>query len=77
MTQQLINDPASRSASSWAARHAALRSRLVSNDDPRVRECLAALAFWRCKRVIDTERGHLVPEYAEALAELLREGVPA
>jgi hypothetical protein len=77
MEQRMTTDPASRSASGWAARHAALKSRQVPEDDPRVIECLAALAFWRCKRVIDTEAAHLVPEHADTLAELLREGVPA
>ena len=43
----------------------------------RFGECLAALAFWRCKRVIDTESPHLVPAHAGVLAELLREGLPA
>ncbi len=68
-----IPTPASRSAASWNGTLAALKSRRVPDDDPRVAECLAALAFWRCRRVIDTEAGHLVPEHAGALADRLRQ----
>jgi hypothetical protein len=74
MEQHTNTDPASRSAASWNGTLAALRSRQVPDDDPRAIECLAALAFWRCKRVIDTEAAHLVPEHAGVLAELLRGG---
>jgi hypothetical protein len=77
MEQHTNSDPASRSAASWSGRLAALRSRHVPDSDPRVAECVAALAFWRCKRVIDTESPHLVPEHAGVLAELLRAEVPA
>ena len=73
----MTTDPASRSAGSWNGTLAALKSRKVPEEDPRVIECREALAFWRCKRVIDAEAGHLVPEHAGVLAELLREGVPA
>lgn len=77
MEQRKNSDPALRSAASWNGTLAALKSRQVPDDDPRVIECLAALAFWRCKRVIDTECPHLVPEHADTLAEVLRKGVPA
>jgi hypothetical protein len=77
MKQRTDADPASRSAASWNGTLAALKSRQVPDDDPRVAECLAALAFWRCKRVIDAEAEHLVPEHAGVLAELLRADVPA
>lgn len=78
MEQRINSDPASRSASSWGARLAALRSRHVTDDDPRAAECLAALAFWRCKRVLDAEAPHLVPEHAGVLAaQMLREAVSA
>ena len=73
----MTTDPASRSAGSWNGRLAALKSRQVPDADPRVIECREALAFWRCKRVIDAEAGHLVPAHAGVLAELLREAVPA
>ena len=66
-------DPASRSPGSWNGRLAALKSRQVPDDDPRVAECLAALAFWRCKRVIDAQAPHLVPEHAGALADQLHQ----
>ncbi|MFA4052530.1 hypothetical protein [Mycobacteroides chelonae] len=65
-------DPASRSASSWSARLAALKSRQVPNDDRRVVECNAALAYWRCRRIIDTERELLDPRHVPALADMLR-----
>jgi len=51
---------------------AALKSRQVPNDDPRVVECNAALAYWRCRRVIDTERALLDPRHVPALADMLR-----
>jgi hypothetical protein len=73
MEQPMTTDPASRTAASWNGTLAALRSRQVPDDDPRVIECLAALAFWRCKRVIDAEAPHLVPEHAGALADQLHQ----
>jgi hypothetical protein len=66
------SDPASRTAGQWASRRAALLSRQVSADDPRVRECDEALAFWRVRRVLDKERTSLAPQHIPALADLLR-----
>ena len=54
-----ITDPASRSASSWSATLAALKSRDVPDDDPRVIEARNALAYHRVHRAIDAERGNL------------------
>jgi len=70
-------DPASRSAPSWAARRAALKSRQVPDDDPRIRECNSALSYWRVRRILDTERDLLDPRHIPALADMLRHDHPA
>ncbi len=70
-------DPASRPAASWQARYAALKSRQVGDTDPRVTECLSALAYWRCRRVIDAERDHLSPQHVPALSDMLKHAHPA
>ncbi len=59
------------SMESWRARLAAFKSRAVPDDDPRVVECHAALAYWRVRKVIDAERASLRPEDADALADEL------
>jgi hypothetical protein len=76
MTTAAVEDagPGSRPAASWQARHAAFKSRGVSDDDPRVRECLEALAYHRVRRVLDAEITHLGPEGWEALARMLEAG---
>ncbi|WP_078325174.1 hypothetical protein [Mycobacteroides salmoniphilum] len=71
ITAAACADPASRPAPSWSARLAALKSRQVPDDDPRVVECNAALAYWRCRRIIDTERDLLDPRHIPALADML------
>lgn len=68
-------DPASRTASGWAARHAALKSRAVPDDDPRVIECREALAYHRVRRSISAEVGRLSRAGADRLAADLREAV--
>jgi hypothetical protein len=75
MTSCITADPASRTPAQWSARLAALKSRAVPDDDPRVAECVAALSYWRCRRVIDAERGSLVPDHLDALVSQLREAV--
>lgn len=74
-----ITDPASRTAASWSARFAALKSRGVTDDDPRAAECVAALSFHRLKRVIDGEvaSGNMTPRFAETITERLREQAAA
>ncbi|AQA05025.1 hypothetical protein BVC93_24405 [Mycobacterium sp. MS1601] len=72
MTASVATDPASRSASSWASSQAALKGRGVPDSDPRIVECRAALAYWRCRTVIDRERGNLDPAHVPALADMLR-----
>jgi hypothetical protein len=77
MIDSVATDPASRSAASWSATLAALKSRGAPDTDPRVTECHGALAYWRCRRVIDAERGKLSPEHIPALADMLRHAHPA
>ena len=68
-------DQASRTAASWSARYAALKSRGVEDTDPRAAECVAALSFWRLKRTIYAEvaAGHVSATYAETVTAGLRE----
>lgn len=40
---------------SWRARLGALKSRQVPDDDPRVTECRAALAYHRGRRALDEQ----------------------
>lgn len=71
MTAFVATDPASRSASSWSATLAVLKSHRAPDTDPRVIEARDALAYWRVRRVIDAERGNLSPEHVPALADML------
>lgn len=79
MTNPTLTDPLSRSAASWSARYAALKSRNVEDADPRAAECVAALAFWRLKRVIDSEvaAGNMSVWFAEAVTNGMREQAQA
>lgn len=76
-------DPLSRTAASWSARYAAIKSRGATDDDPRSIECRAALSFHRVKRALDAEvvAGHLDHARAATLENLLhqihRHGVEA
>lgn len=70
-----LTDPASRTAASWSSSLAALKSRGAPDDDPRVIEARTALAYWRCRTIINRERGNLSPEHIPALAALLRHSV--
>ena len=72
-------DPASRTAASWSARYAALKSRGVEDTDPRAAECVAALSFHRLKRTLDAEvaAGHVSATYAETVTAGLREQAAA
>lgn len=72
---QTATDPQRMTAASWSARYAALRSRNVTDADPRAAECLAALSFWRLKRTIDAEveGGHMTEAFGEAITEKLRD----
>jgi hypothetical protein len=77
MTTSTTVDPASRPAASWSSSLAALKSRGVSDTDPRIIDCHTALAYWRVRRVIDAERGQLSPEHVPALGDMLRHAHPA
>lgn len=70
-----ITDPASRTAASWSARFAALKSRGVDDTDPRAVECVAALSFHRVKRALDTEvaAGHMAQTYADTVTAGMRD----
>ena len=72
---QTATDPQSRTAASWSARYAALKSRGVEDTDPRAAECVAALSFWRLKRTIDAEvaAGHMAQTYADTVTTGLRD----
>ncbi|WP_078313533.1 hypothetical protein [Mycobacteroides chelonae] len=67
-----FDDPGRRGPTSWVSRKAALKSRNVPDDDPRIIECDAALAYWKCRRIIDTQRELLDPRHIPALADMLR-----
>ncbi|WHU48665.1 hypothetical protein QNM97_06635 [Gordonia sp. L191] len=71
----LPTDPASLTPPQWQARLAAFASRGVPDTDSRVEQCRAALAYWRCRRVLDAERGQIAPAHLDDLVEHLREAV--
>jgi len=68
----VLTDPAALTPVHWSARLAAFLARGRSNDDPDVISCREALSFWRMRRTLDAERGHLHPDHIPALADLLR-----
>lgn len=70
-------DPAALTPGQWSGRLAALRSRGAADDDERVAECVAALAYWRVRRVLDADRHHLDPAHVPALADMLKHAHPA
>lgn len=73
----LTTDPASRSAASWSATLASLKSRGVPDDDPRVAAAREGLAFHRVRRAVTAETGQLSAAGIDRLVAQLREGVPA
>lgn len=66
-------DPFLLSPSQWGSRLAALQVHGATDTDPRVTEARAALAAWRVRRVLDAERGALLPAHTELLAVHLRD----
>jgi hypothetical protein len=76
MQPGVITDPASMPPSGWKTRKGSLLSHGIDPDDPRIIECDGALAYWRCRRVIDRERGQLHPEHLPALADMLKHAHP-
>lgn len=77
MSISITTDPASRSAASWSATLASLKSRGVAEDDPRVVSAREGLAYYRVRRAVVAEAGHLSPAGVDRLVAQLREGVPA
>ncbi len=67
------SDPSARSAASWQARYAALKSRQVDDSEPRVAECLASLSYWRLRRTIEAEvaSGLLTQSFADTVLAAL------
>ncbi len=68
-------DPASRSASSWSALLANLKSRGAPDTDIRVIECRQALAYWRIARSVNRETGQLSAPGADRLRSAISEAV--
>lgn len=70
-----IVDPASRSASSWSATLASLKSRGAPDTDARVIEARQGLAFHRVARAVERERGQLSRAGAERLRSAISEAI--
>lgn len=71
-------DPASRSAASWSATLASLKSHGIPDDDPRMVAAREGLAFHRVARSIAAEEGQLSRAGVDRLiAALHGAGVPA
>lgn len=68
-------DPEARERSSWAGRLAQLVSRGASEDDPRVIECRAGLAYHRIRQSIDADAGQLSRPGVDRLVSQLRQAV--
>lgn len=69
-----LSDPDALSPSQWAARLAAL-SRTRAADDRDVVACREALAYWRCRRVIDEEAAQMNSQGRALLVSELRGAV--
>jgi hypothetical protein len=68
----ILTDPAALTPGQWSAKLAAYLARGRSDDDPDVIACRQAGAWWRVRRILDSERGRLNPADIPALADLLR-----
>ncbi|MCF6386538.1 hypothetical protein L2K20_06105 [Mycobacterium sp. MBM] len=75
MESSVLMDPGSKSPPQWQSRLAALLGHGRKPDDPDVIECREALAYWRCRRVIDAEVDQIGPAGVERLIEALRRAV--
>ncbi|MHA3021137.1 hypothetical protein ACXPWS_12850 [Mycobacterium sp. BMJ-28] len=73
MSATVTVDPASRSASSWSASLASLKSRHVAESDPRIAAAREGLAYHRVRRSIVAEAGQLSPAGVDRLVSALRE----
>ncbi|STZ60796.1 hypothetical protein [Mycolicibacterium tokaiense] len=72
-----VIDPAERTAASWSATLASLKSRGVPDDDPRVVTAREGLAYHRVHRAVTAESGHLSAAGVDRLVAQLRQGVSA
>jgi len=77
MTSVLTTDPAARSAASWSATLASLKSRGVPDDDPRVITAREGLAYYRVRRAVVAETGQLSAAGVDRLVAELRQGMTA
>lgn len=73
MTAPTVTDPAARSASSWSAILAALKSRGAPDHDARVIEARQGLAFHRINRAVTADRDQLGPAGVDRLVAELRQ----
>lgn len=74
-TSLTVIDPASRSAASWSATLASLKSRGAPDTDARVIAARQGLAYWRCRRTIDAEAEQLSAAGADRLVSQIRQAV--
>jgi hypothetical protein len=75
MQSTILTDPTALTPAQWSGRLAAYLARGRGNDDPEVVACRAALSYWRTRRAIDAEVGHIAPGHLDALTARLREAV--
>lgn len=68
-------DPEARARASWAGRLAQLVSRGVSEEDPRVIECRAGLAYHRIRQSIESDANQLSAAGADRLVSQIRQAV--
>lgn len=65
--------PVDRTAASYSASLASLKSRRVPDTDPRVVAAREGLAFHRVARAIDAEAGQIAAGHVDALVARLRD----
>ncbi|MBI3213150.1 MAG: hypothetical protein HYZ38_04960 [Mycobacterium sp.] len=73
----VLSDPTALTPGQWSGRLAGFLARGRGNDDPDVIACRKALAYWRCRRVIDAEAGQISAGDIDRLVAHLRAAVPA
>lgn len=67
----VVADLSSKPARVWRSELGSLKARGVGDDDKRVRECRAALAFWRIKSAFDSVKSDLSGEAVDLLVSQL------
>ncbi|QEN13752.1 hypothetical protein ACRDU6_14725 [Mycolicibacterium sp. ELW1] len=75
MTATTTTDPASRSASSWSAMLASLKSRGAPDTDARVIEARQGLAYHRVLRSVERDGAELSKPGVDRLVSQLRQAV--